>query len=338
VPISYDTGIPNGRLAFFMRVLLFFSLIAMLLVGGQLAMNHRGVPLSPTVISFWKGEAPQMEGLRPSLNADASVPGVPVPKPARVAAQAANEVPPPPPAPSREKLRLLTEGAYPPFNYRNDQGALSGFDVDIARVLCVRLGVECEIIARPWNELVPALRRGQGQAIVASMLIPAGTRKTIPQAKGITFTNHYYSTPGHFAARRLDPQKFEQRPPLAQSRIAVTAGTIHSAFVVHRFAGARITEYASLKEAQAALESGNADLLFADRNTLLRWTATTGLQCCELVGSIYNDAEFFGVGAGIAVREEDVLLRSRLNKALARIVADGTYARISARYFAQSIY
>ncbi|MBX3492461.1 MAG: transporter substrate-binding domain-containing protein, partial [Parvibaculum sp.] len=91
-------------------------------------------------------------------------------------------------------------------------------------------------------------------------------------------------------------------------------------------------------EAQAALAGGEADLLFADRNALLRWTAADEGTCCRLAGSGYGDPAWFGEGAGIALRADDAALRDRFNRALEELVADGTYARISARYFANNIY
>jgi len=54
-----------------------------------------------------------------------------------------------------EPLRVATEGDYPPFSFFDNQGRLTGFDIDIAHALCRRLGKPCEIVAIPWRELLP---------------------------------------------------------------------------------------------------------------------------------------------------------------------------------------
>ncbi len=58
----------------------------------------------------------------------------------------------------------------------------------------------------------------------------------------------------------------------------------------------------------------------------------------ELAGAVLDDPRYFGVGDGIGLRKEDVALREDLNKALATIRANGTYARINARYFDFDLY
>ncbi len=94
----------------------------------------------------------------------------------------------------------------------------------------------------------------------------------------------------------------------------------------------------TLDAAEAALAGRNVDLLFADRNALLRWTQRDGgALCCRLVGVDYTDKSYFGSGAGIALRADEEELRDEFNAALAGVIADGAYARISARYFGQSI-
>ena len=76
------------------------------------------------------------------------------------------------------------------------------------------------------------------------------------------------------------------------------------------------------------------DAIFADGLVLYDWLQTKAGADFMLVGDAYNLDE----GIGIAVRKEDDALRQRLNAALTAIIADGTYARINARYFPFSIY
>ncbi|RUX99522.1 transporter substrate-binding domain-containing protein, partial [Mesorhizobium sp. M2A.F.Ca.ET.040.01.1.1] len=53
------------------------------------------------------------------------------------------------------RLRFLTTTDFPPFNFLDGAGRLSGFHIDLARAICAELGVaeKCQIQALPWNEL-----------------------------------------------------------------------------------------------------------------------------------------------------------------------------------------
>jgi polar amino acid transport system substrate-binding protein len=92
--------------------------------------------------------------------------------------------------------------------------------------------------------------------------------------------------------------------------------------------------YPSQDEAASDLAAGRLDGVIADKYPLLAWVAGAGKDCCTFLG----DIDGTNTDAAIAVRQGDVELRERLNKALDEIVADGTYKNISRRYFAFDIY
>ncbi|MEX0839838.1 MAG: transporter substrate-binding domain-containing protein [Parvibaculum sp.] len=314
-----------------MRFLLYLNTIAIILLAGALARLYDGAPLpwADGPIALAVDLAPPQTS--PLTTEQYAALQLPLPHPTRAPVAVS--------VPEVEKLRLLTEGDYRPFNYRDGRGELTGFDIEIALALCARLKAECIFELRPWSELLPALKRGEGDAVVASMLIPVPGREAPVADDEIIFTERYYSTPGHFASRRSNVPVAATPAALAGKQIAVQAGSVHHAYIRTRFPEAAPLALPTLAEAQDALAAGRADLLFADRNVLSRWTASgSGAACCRLVGSGYADPAWFGEGAGIALRVDDKVLRDRINAALEELVADGTYARINARYFANNIY
>ena len=56
--------------------------------------------------------------------------------------------------PRRVVVRFLTEGDFPPFNFYDEEGVLTGLNVDLARAICLEMSAACDIKVRPWNELV----------------------------------------------------------------------------------------------------------------------------------------------------------------------------------------
>ena len=154
-----------------MRFLIFFNLIAIVVIGAALARMYQGTPL-PWQLR-WSDEidalsSQPLPAVQPSPPPAPRSFAVPEENPKR-APQKAVEMPAP--APDTHVLRFLTEGSYPPFNERNSAGDLVGYDVDMAKAICEHLHRPCEIEARSWNDLLPALRRGDGDAVIASMLI-----------------------------------------------------------------------------------------------------------------------------------------------------------------------
>ena len=56
-----------------------------------------------------------------------------------------------------DKIKIGTEGAYPPWNSKDASGKLIGFEVELAWTLCRYIGAQCEIVEQDWDGMIPAL-------------------------------------------------------------------------------------------------------------------------------------------------------------------------------------
>ena len=228
-----------------------------------------------------------------------------------------------------ETLKIATEGAYPPFNYVDSKNQLHGFDVDIANALCKQMQVECQIVAQDWEGIIPALLAKKYDAVVASMIA------TDERKKKIAFTNHYYRTPLSVAVAK-DSDITDAQTSFKGRTVGAQSSSTQAIYAEDHYgpAGADVKFYPTLDDANSDLAAGRVDGVIADKFPLLAWAESAGKDCCKIIGDVNGTT----ADASIAVRKEDNALRERLNKALDEIVADGTYKKISSRYFAFDIY
>ena len=83
-----------------------------------------------------------------------------------------------------DKIKIGTEGAYPPWNSKDASGKLIGFEVELAWTLCRYIGQQCEIVEQDWDGMIPALTSKKFDAIMAGMSITDERMKTINFSQG----------------------------------------------------------------------------------------------------------------------------------------------------------
>jgi polar amino acid transport system substrate-binding protein len=233
-----------------------------------------------------------------------------------------------PALPRRAAIRFLTDSDYPPFNYYDEDNVLTGFNVDIARAVCLELAAACDIQVRAWTELLPALRRGEADAVIASHAINANA------LKAVDFTDRYYHTPARFAGKR-GTERLDVTPEgLESKKLGVTKGSAHEAYLRAFFRDSSIRTYETHELARDALISGAVDLLFDDGISLAFWlNGTASKACCEFKGGPFGEPKYFGDGVAIAVPRSDPQLKTQINAALRRLRESGRYEELMLRYF-----
>ena len=225
-------------------------------------------------------------------------------------------------------IRFLTESDYPPFHFTGPDGNPAGFNVDLARMVCEELKVNCTIQMRRYDTLVGALAENRGDAVIASLAPTQALRERLD------FTDPYYRSPARFAARR-DAQISDVAPERLEGRkIAVVAGTAHEAYAKTFFTEAETRPYPNGEAAREALRRGEVDLLFGDGIQLAFWlNGTDSANCCEFRGGPFTESRYFGEGIGIAVRRGNETLRLAMNWALFRLWERGRFTDLWLRYF-----
>lgn len=246
-------------------------------------------------------------------------------------------------------LRVATEGAYPPYNMVDASGNLVGFEIDMMKDICKRMGTECQFIAQAWDGMIPALQAGRFDAIVAGMSI------TDERLAAVDFTRGYTTTPAYLVSAnanplqdadygldRIDLTEISAEEQAAIDKIkgllkgkvlGVQTSTIHANFADTYLADVvEIRRYDTQENLALDLQTGRVEIGLADAIT---WNAF--LQRPEGKDFSYFgpgfDGGLFGRGQGIAIAKGRAELLAALDKAIAEMKADGTMKNLSVQWF-----
>jgi polar amino acid transport system substrate-binding protein len=224
-------------------------------------------------------------------------------------------------------VRIASEGARPPYNYL-ENNKLAGLEIDLGRDLCARMKVSCSFIAQDWDGLIPGLLARHYDAIMAAMEITGETRKKI------AFTKPYIRMPSAFMTSKQGAALDMSPAGLVGKAIGVESAGAHQAYLEDVYKRSEIHPYATLEEAILDLGEGRLDAVIGDKDAIAEYIKTRKeAKCCVLSADVPHDPDYFGDGIGIGLRKQDKALKAMFEKALDSCVAEGAFAKITAKYF-----
>jgi polar amino acid transport system substrate-binding protein len=231
-----------------------------------------------------------------------------------------------------DRIKIAVEGAFPPFNYLDSANQLQGFDVDVAKALCQAASLKCEFVIQEWTGMIPSLLAKRYDAIISSMSMSSERREKV------AFTKRYYDSPSVFIVRKGSNLAGTSPEDLKAVKLGVTSATSQEAYVKKFYGSVSTRVFQASPDLYKGLADGSVDIILEDKLAVYDWLANTKAgSCCEFKSSDIKNAEYFGDGAGIAVRPSDSHLPARLNAALDTIQSNDVYDTINAKYFPFSI-
>lgn len=221
-----------------------------------------------------------------------------------------------------EPLRVGVDPTLKPFAYITPAGEIAGFDIDIAKEVCIRLQRECVFVPTEWDGLIPSLNARKVDVLITAMSI------TPAREQVVDFSRPYYKSPSHLlVSQKIDTPK----------TIGVLRGSVDEVFGRYHYKQAQIIAYSNQMEALMDLQFGRLDAVLGPRIELQYGLSDEQAGLFQFTGPVFDDLEFFGPGIGMAVRESDPLL-GQVNQAIADIRADGTWQKLADRYFEVDIW
>ncbi|XEN32491.1 L-cystine transport system substrate-binding protein [Ensifer sp. WSM1721] len=220
-------------------------------------------------------------------------------------------------------LKIGTEGTYAPFTYHDASGALVGFDVEIGQEVAKRLGVKAEFLEGKWDGLIAGLDANRYDTVINQVGI------TEERKKKYDFSEPYIASKAVLIVRGDN----EEIKDFADLKGKKAAQSLTSNFgKLAQASGAELVGTDGFDQSIQLVLTGRADATINDSLSFLDFKKQKPDANVKIAAE-QADADY----SGIIIRKNEPELLDAINKALAEIKADGTYEKISQKYFGADV-
>ncbi|WP_293913444.1 transporter substrate-binding domain-containing protein [Deinococcus sp.] len=221
-------------------------------------------------------------------------------------------------------LSIGTEGTYPPFTFKDAQGKLTGFDVDIATAIAAKLGLKPQFVLTEFSGIIAGLQASKYDVIVNQIGI------TAERQKAIGFSAPYAFSSPQIIVRKDNTAAYKTLADLKGKRVGAGLGSNFEQ-QLRAAGGINVVTYPGAPEYLADLAAGRLDAAYNDRLLVgyLIKSQNLPIKGAGVIGQPES--------VGIAFKKTNTTLKTAIDKALIQIKADGTYAKISRQWFGQDV-
>jgi octopine/nopaline transport system substrate-binding protein len=249
-----------------------------------------------------------------------------------------------------KRIKIATEGAYPPWNFYDAAGNLVGFDIDLAKDLCKRMNIDYEFVPQKWRGIIKGLNQGKYDAIMAAVSITKSRKKLV------NFSRSYADEPTFFLVRKDNPAAsfrsslekltLNNINPAEQAAIdaivkeftgkviGVQVATIYSKFADQYLGGhAEIRIYDFQHTIDLELWQGRLDATIVGMGYWMPLTNSEQGKDYMVIGPQMTGG-LLGEGIGVAVRKQDKELAELFSDAIDEALRDGIIKELAIKWFA----
>lgn len=224
------------------------------------------------------------------------------------------------------KIVVGTEGLYYPITYHDETTKeLTGYDVEVARALGEKLGVEVEFKEMEFDGLLPALRNGQID-IAANDFAVTDERK-----EKFDFTVPIKHSYGSAIVRESDNSGIESVEDLKGKKVGGSATSNYAKYA--REQGAEVIVYTGSDTVLPEIVNGRVDATLNDYLVLKR-----SLEQYDKPGlKLAEGVKFSFSSSAIVLPKDSPELKEKIDAALEELLADGTLKDLSIKFLGDDV-
>jgi len=223
-------------------------------------------------------------------------------------------------------INVGLEGTYPPFSFVDENGKLTGFEVELSEALAKELGVKAKVQPTKWDGILAALESKRLDVVVNQVTISDERKKKYDFSEPYTISG----IQALILKKKAEALKINAAADLAGKKVGVGLGTNYEQWVKQTVPQADVRTYEDDPSKFADLRNGRIDAILVDRLAALEYAQKA--KDTELAGAAFSRLE-----SGIALRKGEPELLDAINKALDKLRADGTLAKLSEKYFGADV-
>ncbi|MDY6324982.1 MAG: transporter substrate-binding domain-containing protein [Catonella sp.] len=216
-------------------------------------------------------------------------------------------------------INIGLEGDWQPFSYHNENDELVGYDVEVAKEIAKRIGVEAKITEAPWDGLLTGLSTGVYDIVVNGVDVTEERQKTFD------FSDPYAYDHIDLVVKN-DNSDITTFDDLKGKKTANSTGSTYAEWGTKY--GAEVSNVPTLAETMELVLNGTVDATINADTSVQDYLNTTGETGLKIVAKSDEATEY-----AIPIKKGSYSLREAINKAIADMRSDGTLADLSKKYF-----
>ncbi|WP_395715609.1 transporter substrate-binding domain-containing protein [Prosthecobacter sp.] len=221
------------------------------------------------------------------------------------------------------KLIIGTDATYPPFEFVDEKGVITGVDIEIGREIGKALGREVEFKNINFDGLQTALLTNALDLVISSV------SATPERRKAVDFSDPYVKTGLSVLVAKNSPVMNSGDLEAPGRKIVVRLGTTGETWAREHLKNAQIKALDNDTSCVMEVVNANVDAWIYDQVSIMRHHAEHAEKTRALLTPLREEVW------AVALRQGETEMKAKINELLARMKADGSFKRLADRFMAK---
>ena len=227
------------------------------------------------------------------------------------------------------KVVVGTSADYEPYEFVDESGKFTGFDIELMTEIAKRMGVELEWTDMPFDSLIAAVQEGKIDMSISCF------NYTEERDAQVDFSDAYYTSEDAFLVAEVFASAIADPLEVAQYKIGVQSGTVQDDWVTTELVDtglmpeSNLSRYERVDQAALDLQSGRIDVLVADSVP-----AKAIMQQQAGLKIVYEGMLYTGP-INIVLPNGDAALQAEINRIIKELQGEGFIDALALKYFSE---